>query len=179
MFESGSFTVYAEWKPEGSQKNNQQIIGHYSWELWQDRSKVEFRVGRMNDANGTFYTLSSRVNQSFFNDSHSVLAVYHSNNTGEGYIELWSDGNFAARKSIGNDSIYLYYNDKSDLSMGWSPHNYGNNSYFQGCIYNVKMADNSLKVESSQDYLTSQKSKIQIPVFLVNDLKSINFQVKQ
>jgi len=34
MFENQSFIVYAEWMPDNQTGTNQQIIGHYNWELW-------------------------------------------------------------------------------------------------------------------------------------------------
>jgi len=43
MFESGPFTVYAEWMPANDASSSQQIVGHYNWELWQNKDSVYFK----------------------------------------------------------------------------------------------------------------------------------------
>ncbi|MBP7708294.1 hypothetical protein KA107_01300 [Candidatus Pacearchaeota archaeon] len=136
MFENDSFIVYVKWKPEDMNGSNQQIIGHYNWELWQSANFVRFMVGRLGDINGSMPSISYNANESFFNQTHSAIAIYSSDeNNSKGYIELWIDDLFVGRKNILNQTIWEDYNEDKNLGDGWSPHNYRNNSYFTGCLY--------------------------------------------
>ncbi len=74
-FENGPFTVFAEWTPEVA-TSGQQIIGHYNWEIWQNDKSVSFQVGRMSTSTGPFYKISYAIDETFFNQSHTLLAVY-------------------------------------------------------------------------------------------------------
>lgn len=147
-FESGPFTVYAEWVPENKEDNFQEIVGHYNWELLQEKNQVRFLVGRMNNATGPFYSVSYNVDSSFFNKKHSALAIY---NPGEnGYIELFVDNNFAERKYIGNDVIWNDYGDNFPLSFGKSEHGAG--SYYIGCLYSFGFKDSISSYFSNNNF---------------------------
>ena len=182
MFESGPMSVYAKWKPSQVSKllgNNQQILGHYNWEIWQSENNVQFRVGRMNDANGTFYSVSYPIDPNFFGKEHEALAVYSPNVEGSGYIELWVDGNFGGRNSILSDKIYEDYNSEKDLSFGWSPHNYEKNPYFDGCLYSTKIIDEAIIEERTQVLLESINNTVVIPIIGNGRIKSIDIKVSQ
>lgn len=157
-FEEGPFTVYAEWMPQDSEDNAQQIVGHYNWELWQNATSVEFRAGRMNDAEGPAYSIKYPIvnPDAFFNQKHTVLAVY---NPGEnGYIELYVDGNFVDRKYIGVDTLWKDYGaNKFSLSFGKSEH--GIAKYFLGYIYNVQFSNKSTdETKNSINFVTKKDS---------------------
>jgi hypothetical protein len=56
---------------------NQQIIGHYNWELWQNNDSVRISVGRLDNKNGSMPSISYKVNQTtFFNQNHFALVIY-------------------------------------------------------------------------------------------------------
>ena len=182
MFESGPMSVYAKWKPSQVSKllgNNQQILGHYNWELWQSENNVQFRVGRMNDINGTFYSVSYPIDPNFFGKEHEALAIYSPNVEGSGYIELWVDGNLGGRTSILSDKIYEDYNSQKDLSFGWSPHNYGNNPYFDGCLYSTKLIESVFLEQKQQSILYGINNSIVIPIIGNGNISSIKIMVNQ
>lgn len=167
MFESDAMSIYVKWKPSSTSQllgDNQQILGHFNWELWQNERSVRFQVGRMNDSNGTFYAINYPITSDFFNKEHEALAVYSPDSEGNGYIELWIDSNFAGRVSIGADSIYRDYNGNRDLSLGWSPHNFGNNPYFDGCVYNAKIINEVIKQETTELQMSDVSGKVIVPI---------------
>ncbi len=130
MFETSTMSIYAEWMPTDAEHDSQQIVGHYNWELWQNKNSVSFQVGRMNDAKGPAYKIHSLVDKDFFGKKHSALAIY---NPGEnGYIELYVDGKFADRTYFGTSTIYASYNGSKNLSFGKSEH--GNSNFFKGTL---------------------------------------------
>jgi hypothetical protein len=163
MFEDGSFVVYAKWRPEDAQGKAQQIIGHYNWELWQNNDSLRFMIGRLDNKTGSMPSISFPVNESFFDETHEAIAVYKSDKGGFGYMEFYVDNQFVGRKTISNSSIWAEYNGNKDLNMGWSPHNYGNNSYFTGCIYSGRFDYENISHLTVYSFDSSNKT-IQIPV---------------
>lgn len=143
LFETGPFTLYAEWTPKDSEGNAQQIVGHFNWELWQNSDNVEFRVGRMNNATGTFYSIKFpiRDKEEFFNSFHSAIAIY--NPSENGYIELYLDWEFVGRTAIGSDVIWKDYGSQN-LSFGWTTHNNSKSPYFSGNLYSINLADKNI-----------------------------------
>ena len=179
MFENGSFIVYAKWKPENTQGKAQQIIGHYNWELWQNNDSVRFMVGRMENSNGSMPSISLPINESFFGKTHSALTIYEADKKNSaGYIELWVDGNFAGRTVIDNKSIWAGYNSNRDLSFGWSPHNYGNNSYFAGCVYQADFDYGSIKYLKEESFSSNNKT-VQILVLGSGKPQEIKLSINQ
>ena len=164
MFESGPFTVYAEWMPINDASSSQQIVGHYNWELWQNKDSVYFQVGRMNNATGTLYSIKYPIDETFFNQKHSVLAVYSPSDT-NGYIELYVDGNYAGIKYLGPDKIWKNYNGKENLSFGWTPHNYSKNPYLKGNLYKINVASKDIISNKSRvDFIVNTEQKINISI---------------
>ncbi len=144
QFENGPFTVYAKWKPENKTDEFQEIIGHYNWEIVQNKNTITFRVGRMNDGNGPFYSIDYPVTDNFFNQDHYLLASYNVSNatTSNGYIDLLVDGVYAGRSYFGTSKIFKDYNGGQNLTFGKSAH--GSSSYFKGCLYTAQLTSSSI-----------------------------------
>jgi hypothetical protein len=133
-FENSPFSIYAEWEPKDNKSNAQQIIGHFNWELWQNKNSVSFQVGRMNNATGTIYSITYPINPEFFNKKHSAIAIY--NPSENGYIELFIDGNFAGMTHFGTDKISAEYGNQN-ITIGKSNHEIA--SYFNGILYKINI----------------------------------------
>ena len=177
MFENGSFIVYAEWKPEDVNGTNQQIMGHYNWELWQSNDSVRFMVGRLDNKNGTLPSISYPVNASFFNKSHNALAVYFADKKkGLGYIELFVDGNFLGRKTISNQTIWADYNGERSLTFGKSGH--GVSTYYTGCVYQTGFDYGKVSYVKN-DSFNSNSNSIQIPILGDGRPQEIKISVKK
>ncbi len=154
-FENRAFSIYVEWEPRDSENNTQQIIGHYNWEIWQNKETVEFRVGRMTNNTGPAYSLKFNIIPDFFNKSHTALAIY--NPSESGYIEFYVDGNFAGRTYFANEKIFTKYGDQN-LSLGWTPHNNSNSPYFIGSVYKVNTVSKNVLQPQSEISLTATNS---------------------
>lgn len=151
-FENKGFSIYVEWEPADSNSNGQQIIGHFNWELWQNKDSVYFQVGRMNDAKGPTYSIKYPIATptDFFNKKHTALAVY--NPSESGYIEFYVDNLFAGRTYFANEKIFTKYGDQN-LSLGKS--NHGNANYFTGSIYKLNTVSRNVLSPQSEIYLTA------------------------
>ncbi len=180
-FETGPFVVYVEWKPLVA-NNSQQLIGHFNWEVWQNKDKIQFRVGRMYNQ-GPSYSVFYPVKEDFFNRVHNLLAVYNPSQKANesGYIELYVDENFAERKEFGNETIWKDYNGAQDLGLGWSPHNYEDNPYFNGNICSAKFAYTKLvskqsdKLEFNVEQVIGEDVKI--PIIGQGNLKEVKIKI--
>lgn len=183
MFESGPMSIYVKWKPSKTSEilgNYQQLIGHYNWEIYQGEKQIRFQVGRMNDSNGPFYSVTYSITPDFFEQEHELLAIYSPDKiNGEGYIELHVDGNFAQRVSIDKDTIYEDYNSDRDLNFGWTSHSYGKNPNFDGCIYESKIKYQAIKEEKTSETIQFDTSLISIPIIGYGNLESIKVDVSQ
>lgn len=182
LFESGPMSIYVRWKPSVTSQilgDSQELVGHYNWEIYQSADSVRFQVGRMNDKDGPFYSVSYPVDAGFFNKEHELLAVYYPDSEGEGYIELWVDKQFAQRVLIGSDVIYSDYNSDRDLNMGWSPHNYGKYPYYDGCIYDLKIANVQIWEYKTSGSIASEDSKFVIPIIGNGNLESVSVHALQ
>ncbi len=177
LFEADPFSLYVEWTPRNSIDDTQQIIGHFNWELWQNKNNVEFRVGRMNKKDGPSYSIKYNVTQDFFNTRHSALAVYSPST--HGYIELFIDGNFAGRTNIGTDRIWED-NGIQNLSIGWTPHNYQKSPHFLGNIDQISIANMDvvpILQQSSFDIINSEPQIIPIITPISKTLNLIHLNV--
>lgn len=143
LFETGPFTLYAEWTPKDSESNAQQIVGHFNWELWQNSDSVEFRVGRMNNATGTAYSIKYPIKDSeeFFNSFHSAVAIY--NPAENGYIAFYIDGEFVGMTLIGSDVIWEDYGNQN-ITFGWTSHNYGKSPNFKGLLHTTRITSQNI-----------------------------------
>jgi len=152
-FENRAFSIYAEWQPDDNATNTQQIIGHYNWELWQNKDSVVFQIGRMNDTKGPSYSIKYPITTpaDFFNKRHSVLAIYNpaSPDSPNGYFELFVDNIFAGRTYFGQDKIWTGYGVEN-LSLGWTPHNYQKSPHFTGYIYAVNTVSRNILQPQSE-----------------------------
>jgi hypothetical protein len=142
-FEDGPFSVYVEWTPQNSEDNFQQIVGHYNWELLQNKDSVSFQVGRMNDAEGEFYSVEHPVEPDFFNKKHTMLAIYSPELgiSGKGYISLFIDNGLIQTVFIENKKIFNGYGNKN-LTLGKAGH--GTAKYFKGCINSSRVVNVNL-----------------------------------
>jgi len=182
LFESGPISIYARWKPSEQSRilgDRQQIIGHYNWEIYQGEDSVRFQIGRMNDKEGPFYSVIYPIAADFFGNEHELLAVYSPDPEGKGYIELWVDGNFAGRTSIAGDVIFEDYNAGRPLNLGWSPHNYRTQPYFDGCIYEAGILNSAIGENIKTGTLYFDNSEIKIPIKGHGSINSIKLDVRQ
>lgn len=177
QFEDESFSVYLEYMPTEQKSETQQIIGHFNWEIWQNKDSVEFRVGRMNDKDGQAYSIKYPIDENFFNKKHTLLAIYNSSE--KGYMDLYIDNNFSGRKYFNLERIWKDYGNKN-LSIGKSDH--GDTTYMSGYIYDVGfMKKNILSVGENKYYNTNISDSISIPLFsnTVSKLQKISIYVKK
>lgn len=177
MFESGSFIVYANWMPEYTGNNNQQIIGHYNWELIQNNNSVKFIIWSWNGKDVSAYSIYYGVDKSFFNKTHEATAIYFADKKlSTGYIELRVDNNFAGRVPIGNQ-VVLVENGENSLTFGLSFHK--NSSYFNGCIYQAGFDyTNIFSGYSNGTNFQLGDEVVKVPVVGNGNLNSINLVVK-
>lgn len=138
MFENGPFSVYAEWGSFDRDHDFQEIIGHYNWELLQNKDSVQFQIGRMNNASGTTHILKYPITEDFFETPHSALIIYSPADE-NGQIDFFVDGKLVERRRIGSDRIWADYGS-TNLSFGWTPHNYGRSPHFKGYLYKAAFA---------------------------------------
>jgi hypothetical protein len=162
-FEDGPFTVYAEWLPIDETGDAQQIIGHYNWELWQNKDTVSFQIGRMNDVEGIIYRIQLPITKDFYNTKHSAIAIY---NPGEnGYAELWIDNQFVNRVNFGTNKIWKDYNGNKNLTLGWTPHNYEKSPYFKGGLYHTGIIfKNLLPTEARISFILADSNSEKISI---------------
>jgi hypothetical protein len=181
LFESdnSSLLIFLDWMPLEAKNGSEQLIGHYNWEIWQNANSVEFRVGRMENANGSAYSIKQAIDSSFFGQGHRLLAYYYPDKiNGSGYIELWLDDNLVGRKEIGNETLYKDYGNK-DLSFGWTSHNYNMNPYYEGCIYAAGISFEEIEHEKTYYDLISVdsgKGVWTMPV-VIKDLELIKLRI--
>jgi energy-coupling factor transporter transmembrane protein EcfT len=178
MFENNSFVTYVRWRPEDLTGVSQQIMGHYLWDFFLSNDSFRFSVGRMIDRDGPRYTLRYDINESFFNEEHYALGIYKRDDDGRGFVELWVDGNFAGRTNIGNMSLWEDYNGNRNMSFGWSPHNYGMNDYFTGCVYSAGFSFQEVGYHRATSFRTNEKT-IKIPIMGGGSLDSVKVIVKK
>ncbi len=166
-YENGPLSIYAEWMPTDPENDSQQIVGHYNWELWQNKNSVSFQVGRMNDAKGPAYKIHSLVDKDFWGKKHSALAIYNPGDNG--YLELYVDGKFADRTYFGTSTIWGKYNGDKNLSFGWTPHNYEKAAHFKGSLYNISIAKKDvLPSQSKFEFVNTDKAELNISILSTN-----------
>jgi len=138
-FEDGPFTVYAEWTPTDSENDFQEIVGHYNWEILQNKDSVSFQVGEMDSSEILFYRVKQSTLKDFFNKKHQLLAIYSPKNStiSSDYIELYIDKAFAGRTYLENHVIKPEYNKQKNISFGKSQH--GIAKYLFGYVQNVRI----------------------------------------
>jgi hypothetical protein len=162
QFENGPFSILVEWTPKNMESSSQQIVGHFNWEIVQNTNNIQFQVGRMNSKDGAFYSVKYPIDQDFFDNKHTALAIYNPRLI-DGYIDLYIDEQYAGRTYFNSDTIYKDYNSNKNLSFGKSDH--GGSNYFTGCIHNVKI-NNAVAVSVNKKFSlrTSGLDPITIPV---------------
>jgi hypothetical protein len=177
MFENGPFSIYVEWTPKDDTSDFQEIVGHYNWELFQNKDSLIFQVGRMNDSSGPTYSILYPITKDFFDKKHSALAIYSPSENG--YIDLFVDGDSAGRKYFGTDKIWENYGNKN-LNFGKS--NHGVASYFKGNLQQVNIAiKNILSNQSKTIFEVKNNNSINIPIIstVPSTLKQIKLNAVQ
>ncbi len=166
-FESSAFSVFADWLPTNSQKNSQEIVGHFNWEIYQNSDSVTFRVGRMDQKDGPFHVATYHIPDlnTYFGNRHTLFATYVPDPThGQGYIELYVDNTFAERTYFGASVIWDKYNDAKNLTLGKSSHASAN--FFSGSIYRLSLVEqNVLQNPTESRFTLKAGEQIAIPVF--------------
>lgn len=162
-FEDGAFTIFIEWRPTKDDSDFQQIVGHYNWELLQNKDNISFQVGRTDSMTGEFFSVAYPISKDFFNQTHSAIAVYEPDKFG-GYIELYVDGKFAERTSLSGSKIFKDYGNKN-LSFGKSYH--GGSNFFSGLIYQFSFKEENITSEFKNDIN-----------FIANDMPKVIFSVQ-
>lgn len=178
MFENDSFVVYVEWMPEDSFGVNQQLIGHFNWEVWNHNTTIRFMTGRLENSNGGMPVISKQIDENFFNETHSVIAVYKADKKGFGFTDLFIDSEYISRQRLTNETIWKDYNADKNLSFGFSPHNYGKNDYFTGCIYQAGFDFTELSYLDEIEFQSEDK-KIVIPIVGTGNLTEIKVEVRK
>jgi len=179
-FEDGPFTVYVEWTPQDNQNNSQEIIGHYNWELLQNKDNVEFRVGRMEDPiNGLVYKINYFFNEDkeFFNLKHSALAIYYpaKESSMNGYIDLFIDNNFAGRSYFGIEKISKKYGQKN-ITFGTS---HGTQNMYNGSVNKTYIINKKINFDNNSLSFIFNNSTPEISISGYNGkLNKINIYVK-
>jgi len=183
MFEEGPMSIYVKWKPSLlSQQlgNGQQILGHYNWEIWQDEKEVRFFIkNKVNDIEKT-PTIVYPIDNDFFDKEYDLIVLYLPYDLYP-RIESYLDNQFAKIVGIGNFTISPEYNSNKFLTLGWSPHNYEENPYFDGCIYSARITSKviSQKETVRNIVLTSDSQETIIPILGQGNLSSINLELVQ
>lgn len=178
-FEIGPFAFYVEWIPE-KMEDNQQIIGHYNWEIHQNKDNVQFFIGRMNEKDGAFYSINHEIDNSFFNQKHHLIAIYNpaSNKNPNGYMELFIDDIFITRKYFADEIIWTDYS--RDMSIGNTSHSGGKLIYFQGSICQINFVYFRLEPQTVTFWkFPAQGDHIRIPLWGNGKLDKINIKIKQ
>jgi len=141
-FDRSPLTIFVEWTPYSMDSNDQQIIGTYKWEIYQNTDSVSFRVGRMNTRSGPFFTAISRMSTQDISKKQSIIASYlPSKQPNQSRIELIHNNMLRDFVYIGDNVIYRGYGNH-DLSMGRSKHG-GGKIFFHGCIHHISISLNS------------------------------------
>jgi len=174
-FEDGPVSIYAEWTPTDSSKDDQQITGHYNWEITQNKDCVTFSVGRMNNTDGQVYKINKTVDQSFWGYKHNLLAVYSPSENG--YIELFLDNYLVDHISIGNNKTWADYG-KYNLSWGWSPHNSGTNPHIMGSINKTSIVTAAI-IPKNNKFNSGKDSDVQVVVAGTGKFEEININVNK
>lgn len=176
-FESGPFTVYAEWTPQDSTDDFQEIVGHYNWELLQNHDSVSFQIGRMNNATGPFYSVDYPVTSSFFKQEHTAVAIY-SPSLENGYIDLYVDEHWAGRSYFGNSNIWPEYNENKPLTFGKAAHGAAN--YLLGCVYKINFDNvNYSELNTASLKLSGNGGKFAIVTTATTSINSIKMSVNR
>jgi hypothetical protein len=90
-----------------------------------------------------------------------------------------SDGNFVGRKIIENQIIWMDYNGHKNLTSGWSPHNYENNSYYAGCIYDLGFDYSKIGYLQREDFQQVSYQKIIQSIVGTGNLSSIKLSIQK
>jgi hypothetical protein len=164
--DGNAFTVYTEWTPADSQHAAQLIVGHYHWELLQNKDDVQFYIRTMEGKDG-IRSIRYPINDSeFFNKKHSALAIYAPANKERlnGYIDLYIDNRFAGRTYFGFETVLKEGLAERDITLGKSGHS--DASFFKGCINDLRMMKSAVNTTSKEVSfkITREEKEYNIPM---------------
>jgi len=173
-FEDGPLTMYISWIPENNNKNFQEIMGHYNWEIYQNKDSISFRIGKMIGDKKDFIILDYPIkDDDFYKKTNNALIIY---NPDKKYISIFLEHDSVAMKSI-NGKIDNNYNRDTDLSWGLSLHGSSNN--FVGCIKDTRIIKNDISQVLKKVVYQGDIKKIVVPIMSNGGkLFSINVNIK-
>ena len=177
-FDDNAFSVSLDWTPSDNTLDTQQIMGHFNWELSQNKTSVQFRVGRTNP-DGEFFRISHPIGENFFDQTHSLLAVYSPapSVTQDGYIELYINDFLVGRQNIGQATIQTDYSQ--NLTIGQSYHGSTESSYFEGQVCNPMIRMQALPGQPVSDITVPYHTiEQQIPVFGNGALQQVRVKIE-
>lgn len=154
-FETSAFTVALDYTPIKNQSEKQeQIIGHYNWEILQGQNAISFRVGRNNPDNG-FYIITYPVGEEFFGKQHSIVAVYQPANETDtaGYIQLYLDNLPVGKKSLEGATMRTDYS--RNLTIGRGYHGEESTTFFEGKVCNPRIYDTAIQAQNTEEITLS------------------------
>lgn len=177
LVEGGPFTIYAEWLPRDDLSSSQEIVGHYNWEIFQNRDSISFQVGRMSSSTGPFYTVRKQITNDFFNKRHQLIAIYSPATTPleSGYIELYIDNSFADKTFLGQQILWKDYGNKN-ITFGKSDH--GVASYFNGFLYDIRIIEEKIQLSRTTDTSILSQWRFALSSTASSSLDSIILHVK-
>ncbi len=187
QFEEGPWVVYMEWIPETTDDSHQQLLGHFNWEIYQNKEQIQFNAGRMKLDNQMTSLISEIQKESPVKKRHSLLALYQPNteykrhsSESQGHITLFLNEELIGKRDFLNNSIREDYSQ--NLSMGHTRHGYGNDlqPFYSGSICNVKFAYRKLNLQSINSFEKSLdengKMKLLLPT---GKLDKLHIEIKK
>ncbi len=178
-FQESPFVIYAEWIPRKNM-DHQQIIGHFNWEIIQNRREIIFRIP--NTKQGNAYSVNYEIDDAFYNQKNSLLAIYNTASLEDekGYIELFVNGFSTGKEYIYDEKINTEYGGE-DLSLGWTAHSGGQRPPLEGQICNVRFSYAQLEDKETQHAVFNTKiaQTIRVPIIGEDILKKVELNVSK
>ncbi len=178
-FQEGPFAIYVEWIPKDD-ADHQQIIGHFNWEIYQNKRDVNFSIVGTTDGNR--YSVSYDIDNNFFNQKNSLLALYNPANSKNevGFIELFVNGFSTGKEYIYDSEIDKNYGNQN-LTLGWTVHSGGERPGFVGEVCNARFSYIELEGTETKEasFETKIAQTIRIPIVGEGILKKIELKIEK
>ncbi|MFW5794712.1 MAG: LamG-like jellyroll fold domain-containing protein, partial [Bacillota bacterium] len=168
-WESGDLTFSIWFKPTNL-KQNQYLWDKYNWRFeFSSSHQLRFTIGRCDDPlAGPSYSITSTTTLQN-NRWYHATGVYHpDNDTGNGYIKLYLDGDLEDTEDIGSSEIHPDYGN-DDLQWGNSMH--GHALPFEGSVDESMIFENMLDDTEVQElYNQTNNSYLERESHDLNDI---------